>query len=1400
MAKLGMLGAGAKPDMANRVAEGVFAGTVGLLNGATNLLATKTRHALGGTTPTYHVGGNNHSTVGPYKKIGMDLVEALGSTAIYSLARAGMVSGLGEPSRTPAGYTEAFVAAMGIAMVSALVTGIVKETILAVAADRTITRNNAGQAAELPRTEHNRSFEHGAIMPGVTLNEVKNPLNNLTLGGMKFKALATDVLSGLVGAAGLWAVNDSMRNAEPSDFGVQFGKVAASFAVFFALLAATKAIATFAGQHPGEHANAFARSSEEILVKELQASSMGELKEALSELGHTLRNGPADNPMRQDFELARLAVGGEPLRTGDGDAFARMADRLDQLAQPFLAPGQDATREDREMAQALVGAARSFRTANDFIEYVNDRPVEEGVLPTSVPETFLIDAQRKLYDAMAVMVSTTHTGTGGGEAAEFPSRQAIEKFAPLLPILAALRNEETRPDFSNLMSDLAEVKPNDADRNKKFGGLLASTDPASSRLHDRLADGGLLGISPKGIVDYARWSQQGAAALHDQITLAMDNIKSPDKFAQARAAIIQNLSSPFNYANTDPALNDAVLERPRELVRGVRDYLGRHEAEVAGQKHLLMQEFLEGGIHAKALAQAIRETMAEMNQPGNPRTGDELRKALGPAAVDVLLQTFPATEAALPDGGELLGRVLEAIGASLAHMDGDQKAVFDAAAKINPVFGQALLEVIHQNDAHYHPSNYNGVVNSLILLADHMQAHGIDHSNAAGIPSQLAHKTDVTQYYAGVSPEGSAMRFMKGMLGLTLQDPNMGLRYRSHDEALASEYASTIGTENDLSTTIGMSITGLDVTDGPYIAEAIDQKMMAMPGVYKSAGELTLIKEVVTKLQQEAPKIDSAATKELFHALAERGLPLVLHCDRGTPHDKNKYADDVIGIISDVVKEVHGENALHRPDELADKLRDQDGDLPPDFEPRQVKICWAHAAGVSRFTAESPDHTRDLGAILSRPELQGHLFVDLSWDFVGHDILQNTEDLLLKSAQTPQEKQGMVRLAQAMDGMIKSYKTFAQVGAQADKAQDLGDFALSAVHRLTGSRIAQHHLNQVAEFKHTVADVLSENPAVRDRLLDLVQNHGDNGNNWLNLLFQHSDKVMFGTDALAIGTKAHGEAAYAINTKVLYPVYHIFQALADNVERNDIQSQAHAAADPEELAEEGAVPFHTQLRDVVANVARRTYQNFFQDPAMERRREQHEDMLLNRGPDFPAGPPAERIHPAGDLLGQARAQMDASDAQAGGTALRPSLTQPVQRRGAASGTNAAETSAQGAGGSSLAESSAQGARRVVSPAGSSIPESSAQGAGRMAPRTPSLVEYLKSTPGGQALMEGRESEGASGARTSQVEPRFPSLMDHLNSSARRNKPGASVRPPAADAGLGLFRPNTGSGPGVDACC
>lgn len=1312
---------------ATKRAEATFAVGVGAMNTVMSTLADKVKNKFGGTNPTYHIMPGNHSTVGTYQSMVGGLLDAATGTLIYAAVRAGAYDTLSDQGKNAdsSDFVRLATAAIGIAMVSAVVMGFAKEAINYGMAKLTNSRNNADTAAQLPLANHNRSFARG-----VTLNEVKNPLNNLTFGNTKFLTMANDAAAAAVGAAGLYATNLSMRQLDNKDVSQSFEKVAAAFLVFFAMKAVAKMALTRMNNDPGVHASSYIKSSTEILVKELETSSLHELRGALDALATEIENQPADRPSRYDYNLASVTLSGG----GTAADFQAMSDRLNYLANSFDGPGggQDAQQgpgqtggrrqEAMEMARTLRSVAQSFQNVATF-------RAENDAQARPLAETYLIDAQRKMYQAQALVVSAQTTAAEGLTPAQM---------GPLLPMFAALQQQENKAELVLLMTQLTEVKHDAKPENKRFHGLSRVT-PNSEKVHMTLARGGIDGLSPKAFAEYANATGQDQGALLRTLDTAMGNIKSQDDFAQARYAIIRNLVA---YGQADemfgftanPPVDDASTQRARGMVGQLAINLG-DKAALKASKEQITRAVLDGEIHVKHLAHAIRLKMANMDQSNIPHSGEALREALGSAQVDLLLKTYPPEQPAARTPDQIaavhtaaLNRAFAAMGEALAHMDGDHKAVFNAAAKLNRVFDQAPIDLIEQKDAHYHPTNYNGVINPLPMLVKHMDAVRITETAAAPIPHQLRHMTPATQYYASVVPEGPVMALIRKVVGLG-DTAQFGLRYRSHDEAIQTNLESS---QDTVLQRVFPSITGIDMTDPTSIGMDLDKRLFdarrhGIP-VPRSVGEVTTDKEIVTRgLHAEKAIVGGEATRTLIRECAMRGLPLLLHCDRsvpGVPNSKNKNADKLLQAMKDVIREFHNPGGqfvadapqLLRPDPLAEDhlARNPDGGA---VQPPKVQICWAHGAGISRFTAESNDHTQRLLDMFRDPVLRDHLFIDLSWDFVAHDILQNVQDLLINSTRdSPPQKavqglqrlvnrgptdadvarneriqDGVTQLTQAMDGLIKSYKAFSTAGGRADLAQDKEDHALSALHVVAANRIAQTHLNQIAVFKQTVLDVLQDNPDLRNKLVDLVLHHGNQGNNWLHLLHEHSNKIMFGTDALAVGTKAHGEAAYAINAVMLYPIYHLFEGLADSLE-------AQPAAQPANPGD-AAVPMlaANRLRTVVQDVARGTFDRFFNDNEMNARRTAWVDVLeRNGGTQWTAGDPANRI--AGQNFmreGRTAALAEAAADAAGAAGNQPAGVPPSSASSASSRSSTAQPPAPPPSAASV--SSAGSAPRVAPP-------------------------------------------------------------------------------------------------------
>ena len=150
-----------------------------------------------------------------------------------------------------------------------------------------------------------------------------------------------------------------------------------------------------------------------------------------------------------------------------------------------------------------------------------------------------------------------------------------------------------------------------------------------------------------------------------------------------------------------------------------------------------------------------------------------------------------------------------------------------------------------------------------------------------------------------------------------------------------------------------LNITGINVIDGPTIAQELDVRLRAHPGVFTGVGEVTLKKEIITDKNPHVPEIGSNATQTLLIAATRRGLPVLLHNDRGVPGEKNKYAQAMVGAIREWAQRMTTFADIEDPLTLRAGV---DPALVPAVRPRLV---WAHGAGISRLhRRKQPAHPR----------------------------------------------------------------------------------------------------------------------------------------------------------------------------------------------------------------------------------------------------------------------------------------------------------------------------------------------------------------------------------------------------------------------------------------------------------
>ena len=447
-------------------------------------------------------------------------------------------------------------------------------------------------------------------------------------------------------------------------------------------------------------------------------------------------------------------------------------------------------------------------------------------------------------------------------------------------------------------------------------------------------------------------------------------------------------------------------------------------------------------------------------------------------------------------------------------------------------------------DSHFHPTSYSGKINSLARLIAYMDHSSVERSNLAGIPSQVYKPTDQSKYYANSKDK---------------------MDYRDHDFALAVQWEEL---SDEQQKRFDLNITGIDVTNGPNIAQELDNRLRAHPRVFNGVGEVTGIKEIVTEKNPHRPDVAGGATQTLLIESAKRGLPVILHHDRGVPGQKNKYAEKV----RTAVREWATRMTTFATEQ--DPLKLRPGVDPATVPKIKPKLVWAHGAGISRFTAESNHHTRDLDELLSEPDLADILYLDLSWDYITNDMMENVYDQLTRHNVAP-------RLREGLQNALKLYKAFTYLGGLADKADDLRNKNLSSTYRLAGEAIAKHYYAALADFRERVREAFDD-PHTLTVFTNLMNEHGTDGNNWLYLMRAHSDRLMFGTDALAVGIKAHGDSAYAMNVLVMYPLFEIL---------------------------EGAARTIPTAAGISQKIARTNYDTVFHDPEIIARRHAWEDYL-----------------------------------------------------------------------------------------------------------------------------------------------------------------------------------------------
>ena len=1113
----------------------IYSGAVAALGVVGPQVSSLVKRWGGGANARWRLSLGNSANVGPYKEIVGELGLALGNLALYAATHAG-VSATGGVWSTPGGQ-------IGRALLSGAVMSVAGQGITNAAAGWTLSRSGVVRADRLAETARNRTIPDGVYMVGVTAWHERTTAVNKAL------ELAAQTVGMVIGAVVMDVVmehgDEAMHPAARSAWNFLLGVSA-----LLVISALVRALYTFVGNDPARHANKFGIAASDVMTATIEASAMHRFEEVLDKVGVDIVSGhwgPQGAGVAGTF--------GGDVDVFSGAVFRQRPLRLDATLDPLVGRlGELAGRLRSERDEALLlpvegTLVKMADTLQAAVVSLQAAGRAAGAGEDFSPE--LKDARLRIRDLQALLVQHMFQLGGVGPARGY--RRVTQMAAQLLALFAALRQADRMELADAFITGVVEY----ASGRRTAKAALAGLGPDA---HNRVKAGDVA----------AKLKSIGRAGPDPGVFLGAAADLFGDLFAGKvpgyAASKLLMLANLVNKPDTAPAPDASGHAAAGDVAAAVAALTPFEVLPTAGADRV-RQTFITGLRNHTFSLLALRDAIDELRDAANSGHGGddiELGHLIGAGRAGRILNNFDKmlgasfvaalaaeTPSRLTDADTIQGTVDTSVGDLL-------QSLWDDTANIPRSHGMLARSALslplpptpvdlptrRLADAHFHPTNYAGKINSLVRLIGYMDAAGIQRSNLAGIPSQVWRHTNERKYYA---------------------NSTNNIAYRDHDFALAAQYVKLTPEQRQR---VDLTITGIDVTNGPAIGQELDIRLRAHPRVFVGVGEVTLIKEIVSDKNPHRPDIGGVDTQTLLIEATKRGLPVILHNDRGVPGGKNKHAGQMVAAIR----------------EWAERMtrfgNEQDPLMRPGVDPATVpamnpRLIWAHAAGMSRFTGESNHHTRDLDELLSDPTLADIVHLDLSWDFVVNDIMQNLYDQLTRHNVAPGLRQGL-------QNVLKFYKSFTVLGGLADKADDLGDVNLASLYRVGAETITKQYVAALADFQRRVRQAFND-PATRAVFTDLLAEHGQRGNNWLYIMRKHSDRLMFGTDALAVGIKAHGEAAYAMNARIMYPLFDILD-----------QAAAHHLPD---------------TAGVTDKISRTNYEKIFHDPQITARRHAWEDYL-----------------------------------------------------------------------------------------------------------------------------------------------------------------------------------------------
>ena len=1105
-----------------------------------------TKAQLGIASPSLGLATNSHSINGPFKSIQSKALDQTLGTIVYAVARALLLQ-INKADGAPSAGSIIY-----IGLGAALLMNLLKEVTYNTIANQTLAKTGAKDVSELPIMEGSRAQNIAVVYH-------QQP-DNLGTGWTKLDTakLKASVSMDIIGALGL-AGTSFLTSGIGRGVGGEVAKIGAQFAAFFYLKDLVETVSLKVALDP--RANPLVNiSGMQNLQHFLRESSMESIVSGINHLTDYL-NSDADSPdadgMRQQFVQVRNALSLGPLYNPTA------AEEYKQGAKA-LSHAVNALADQSVDNPMIEKAHRHLANALAYLEDIVDDSPRNTTRNVSTNDNLAFLEPAETTENARAHIRLAQAALLHGNVAH-GSHTAVERIASaVLPVFAALRDYDLNETAKAFVMDLGAYKPTGD----------GARDAVAERFSARLSAQGTNEVSTHVLAKLINQMPNTREHALQQLQAVGDG--TADNSTKAKVLVVQNIVKGMS---SEPSANN-----PRIDVNSIGENV------VAALSSVENREALDQLVEKMTLALSLNEVSAEsvaeqlaplVNDQGILDDIEEKNPRLG-AMMKALDKAFPGSPT-----NKLIVASKEAVRTlALDNVEIHKKHVelFNASVSYSPAFGKGLYgnseDAVNMNtpqkDVHFHPTDYDSRRNSDLILSYLMGENAVEHTLYEGIPHTMKGKT----YYDKLIPQSIGDQLRSVITG-----DNSGanlLRYdTSQDHKLAESLRRTTEKVPDITTKVSMSITGFDINDGKHMTDHMDEMMRTYPELVKSVGEVTLYKEVVSKASAQVPVIDSQATRTLLDATAERGLPLVLHCDVSTPGSKGKFRSELVKVLKEAAGEMNSiEGKISPSDKLAMKASSGGIEVPP----KRLSVVWAHGGGISRYTRAANDHTEQLNKLFDDPALKESLSLDLSWDYVAKNILLNTSDLFIKE-EFPQS------IVQGLKAVMQSYDSFIAQGGRADEANDGLNKNLAAVHKISTDNLAQLHLEILSDFKSMVKLELDGNPELLKKFTTLMTDHGSKGNNWLNVLASNSERIMYGSDSLTPGSKYHGEMAYALNTKMLYPIYDMFSAVGDELQKAESQGVDAAPISSE------------KCHKIVADVARDTFDRVIESKDMKDRRE-----------------------------------------------------------------------------------------------------------------------------------------------------------------------------------------------------